>query len=714
MVVILLFVFMEAYPLWFGADEQKTTELNSHSFIRQSLPLAIGLDEYKEILYVVTDSGTVDFISLKDQQIISTTALPVDLNEKVTSVSKTLSEDYIAVGTSAGNVILFRAMFNTVFIEQQPRKIIPEIRLISKIKIDSSANPVTRVVYRTNSDGEYTVAALINNSRLIQYSSEKSKSLISDDPDNIIVNDLTSLFSGKVTAIELDKAGDKLMIGTDDGWLYYLSLKEKKLPQFIQKLNVTPSGRSAITTLGFLIGDQSLIVGDADGRVSSWMRVIDTQTDYGWKLVNPHIFRSHESKITDVSASARNKGFITGSENGKVYLLHLTSEQTHLELHGKNSAVKDLCFAPKADGAAILYEDGSIAVFEIDNPHPEITIKVLFGKVWYEGYDKADYVWQSTGGTDDFESKFSLVPLILGTLKGTLYALMFAVPLALFGALYTSQFTHPAIKNIVKPTVEIMAALPSVVIGFLAGLWLAPLLEKILPGVMMMIFVIPVMIAFGVIVWKWLPKVFGYTPKPGYELLLILPLIIIGAKIALTLGPSFELLLFGGDYRTWFGDYLNEQYDQRNSIVVGFAMGFAVIPIIFTICEDALSTVPQNLTSASLALGATRWQTALRIVLPSASPAIFSAVMIGFGRAIGETMIVLMATGNTPILDFSPFNGMRTLSANIAVEIPEAPYGGTLYRVLFLAATLLFVLTFIINTIAEIVRQRLRKKYSEL
>jgi phosphate transport system permease protein len=140
-------------------------------------------------------------------------------------------------------------------------------------------------------------------------------------------------------------------------------------------------------------------------------------------------------------------------------------------------------------------------------------------------------------------------------------------------------------------------------------------------------------------------------------------------------------------------------------------MGFAVIPIIFTISEDALSNVPQHFVSGSLALGASRWQTATRIILPTASPGIFSAVMIGFGRAVGETMIVLMATGNTPILSFSPFNGMRTLSANIAVEIPEAPVAGTLYRVLFLAAMLLFVLTFAVNTVAEIVRQRLREKY---
>jgi phosphate transport system permease protein len=143
-------------------------------------------------------------------------------------------------------------------------------------------------------------------------------------------------------------------------------------------------------------------------------------------------------------------------------------------------------------------------------------------------------------------------------------------------------------------------------------------------------------------------------------------------------------------------------------------MGFAVIPIIFTISEDGFSSVPPNLSAASLALGASRWQTAVRVVIPTASPAVFSAIMIGFGRAVGETMIVLMATGNTPVLDWSIFNGFRTLSANIAVEIPEAPHGGTLYRTLFLAAAVLFVMTFTLNTIAEVVRQRLREKYKAI
>ena len=182
-------------------------------------------------------------------------------------------------------------------------------------------------------------------------------------------------------------------------------------------------------------------------------------------------------------------------------------------------------------------------------------------------------------------------------------------------------------------------------------------------------------------------------------------------EVSLQLGPLVEGWMFSGDARSWLHSALGLTYDQRNCLVVGLAMGFAVIPIIFTISEDAFTSVPSSLTAASLALGASRWQTAVRVVLPTASPGVFSALMIGFGRAVGETMIVLMATGNTPVMDWSIFNGIRTLSANIAVEIPEAPYGGTLYRTLFLAAALLFMMTFLVNTIAEVIRQRLRERY---
>jgi phosphate transport system permease protein len=350
----------------------------------------------------------------------------------------------------------------------------------------------------------------------------------------------------------------------------------------------------------------------------------------------------------------------------------------------------------------------------VDNPHPEITLKTLFGPVWYEGYSESAYVWQSTGGTDDFEAKFSLTPLIYGTLKGTFYALVFAVPMALLAAVYVSEFMHPSVKAYVKPVVEVMAALPSVVLGFLAGLWLAPMVEQIVPGLFLLPLVLPVCIVAAYFAWRTLPQAIRGRFKTGTETFLLIPVVIGGVWLAFALGSLVEALLLGGNYRGWLFSALGLTYDQRNSLVVGVAMGFAVIPIIFTIAEDSLANVPQHLRAGSLALGANRWQTAIRIVLPTASPGIFSAIMIGFGRAVGETMIVLMATGNTPVMDWSIFNGFRALSANVAVELPEAPEGGTLFRVLFLAAFLLFCLTFALNTVAELIRLRLRQKYRYL
>jgi phosphate transport system permease protein len=185
-----------------------------------------------------------------------------------------------------------------------------------------------------------------------------------------------------------------------------------------------------------------------------------------------------------------------------------------------------------------------------------------------------------------------------------------------------------------------------------------------------------------------------------------------GAAFACLLAWILALILaaIGMDPRnSFFG-----VYDQRNALVVGFMMGFAIIPIIYTLTEDALSSVPDHLRSASLGCGATVWQTTIKIVIPTAMSGIFSAVMVGLGRAVGETMIVLMAAGNVPVLDMNMFNGFRTLSANIAVELPEAVQGSAHYRALFLAALTLFIFTFLLNTFAESLRQRVRKRAYEL
>jgi phosphate transport system permease protein len=426
-----------------------------------------------------------------------------------------------------------------------------------------------------------------------------------------------------------------------------------------------------------------------------------------------HRFTAHTSAVTDITISQRDKGFITTDAGGEIRLHHSTSAQTLLTLAPQQGALRSTYFSPKADGLVGLAENNRLVHYHISNPYPEITLATLFSPVVYEGYGRPELVWQSSSGSDDFEAKFSLTPLIFGTIKGTVYAVLLAVPLAVLAAIYTAMFMHPDLRAKIKPTIEIMAALPTVVLGFLAGLWFAPVLERNFPAMTGMVLVMPLVIALSSGLFLLLPASLKHRVRPGVEALLMMPIIVAVVWGCLETNAWWESFLFDGHFKPWLQTHLGLNYDQRNAIVVGVAMGFAIIPIIYSISEEALSNVPKNLIAGSLALGATRWQTLTHLVLISASPGIFSALMIGFGRAVGETMIVLMATGNTPIMDWSLFNGFRTLSANIAVEIPEAPHGGTLYRTLFLAGLLLFIATFLLNTVAELVRQRLREKYSQ-
>jgi phosphate transport system permease protein len=426
-----------------------------------------------------------------------------------------------------------------------------------------------------------------------------------------------------------------------------------------------------------------------------------------------HRFAAHQRAVTDITISQRDKGFITADTGGEIRLHHSTSEQTLLTLTPQQGALRNTYFSPKADGLVSVTEDNRLIHYRIANPYPEITWATLFSPVWYEGYDQPKLVWQSSSGSDDFEPKFSLTPLIFGTIKGTVYAVLLAVPLAVLAAIYTAMFMHPNLRAKIKPTIEIMAALPTVVLGFLAGLWFAPVLERNFPAMTGMILAMPVAIALSTGFFLMVPASLKHRIRPGVEALLMMPIIVAVVWGCLETNAWWESFLFDGHYKPWLESHLGLNYDQRNAVVVGVAMGFAIIPIIYSISEEALSNVPKNLIAGSLALGATRWQTLAHLVLISASPGIFSALMIGLGRAVGETMIVLMATGNTPIMDWSLFNGFRTLSANIAVEIPEAPHGGTLYRTLFLAGLLLFIATFALNTAAELIRQRLRSKYSQ-
>lgn len=703
---ILLVIVYEVYPLF---KKPAASRVGVAFPGTGSAPLALGVDEYREVAFLVTASG-LQFLSTKDGKPIAAPILS-ELGGATIVAASALGRGSGVLGTSDGRVIPVEVKF-AVTHQGTTRTVSPDPIVGSPFQADPAGRSIRQIAHAATTEGPITVAT-IGGREVILVTVKERKALVGPSAKEAIRTTLEIPGDGELTALALDNRGEDLFVGTSAGEVVRVDLRERDQPKASAPLKVTASPGIAVSALNFLIGDRTLVVGDASGGVGTW-QVLQPSQGANRRLVRMSTFAGHAGPVMAIEASRRDKGFLTADASGTVRLHFGTSGETLLTVPSGLSDVRAVTFAPKSDGLLLADGTGRTAQWTIRNAHPEATLRSLFGRVWYEGYNAPEYVWQSTGGTDDFEPKLSLTPLIYGTLKGTFYALLFAVPIALLSALYASQFMHPTLKGVVKPIVEIMAALPSVVLGFLAGLWLAPQVERIVPGLFLMPAVTGALILLAVYGWRFAPITFRSRFRAGTEVGLLVPVILLGAWFSFQLGGLFEYAFLANDYRGWLLSALGINYDQRNSLVVGLAMGFAVIPIIFTIAEDSLSNVPQHLSAGSLALGATPWQTALRVVLPTASPGIFSAIMIGFGRAVGETMIVLMATGNTPVMNWSIFSGFRALSANIAVELPEAPEGGTLFRVLFLAALLLFIMTFVVNTVAELVRLRLRRKFRYL
>ena len=699
---ILVVIVAEAYPLLRPASVHPLPAVEA---ALDAPALSVETDEYQAVAVVVTGAG-LRVVSLVGEPSTRSLELATLGGAKVTAVSA-IGRSF-ALGLSDGRVLPLDVTFDGGRAEGEHR-IEVAARVSTPIVMDPSGRSLRLIAHSARESGTVTAAA-VEDRKILVVRAEEQTSMLGETTRDEKRSALDLAVHGAVSALAIDGRGDNLFVGTTEGELVRVDLHTPEpTPSGVQPVS-TRSG-TKITVLGFVLGDRTLVVGDEAGGVATWQLLHGAQGEE--RLVRIHEFRRHPASVVNFAPSRRHKGFWTGDAAGNLAFDYSTTGQSLLQLH-TGTAPSALSFSPKGNGVIAVGATGRMLRWDIDCPHPEVSLKALFGKLWYEGYDHPEYVWQSTGGTDDFEAKFSLTPLLFGTLKGTSYALLFAVPIALGAALYASQFMHPRLRAVIKPTVEIMAALPSVVLGFMAGLWLAPNVERVLPGLFLSPLVGALVVLIALAAWQSLPRGWRSRLRPGTELVLLVPMVLCAIWLSFTIGGWIENALLGGDYRTWLRTALGINYDQRNSIVVGLAMGFAVIPVIFTIADDSLSNVPPHLTAGSLALGASRWQTAVRVVLPSASPGIFSAVMIGFGRAVGETMIVLMATGNTPLMSLSAFNGFRALSANVAVELPEAPEGGTLFRVLFVAALLLFVMTFLVNTLAELVRLRLRQRYRTL
>ena len=309
----------------------------------------------------------------------------------------------------------------------------------------------------------------------------------------------------------------------------------------------------------------------------------------------------------------------------------LESRQPHLAERLTELTIKVLAYSSVAAIVLIFLFIAKEAwpIFTSAAIHREVTLaKMWFIQQW-PGYDAPEHVWQPVSEIP----KYAVWPLIVGTIKVTLIAMVVAVPLAISAAVFVSQYAGRRTREIVKPAIEFLAGIPSVVLGFFALMVMA----------------------------SWFQDVFGFDSR-------------------------------------------------LNAVVAGVALSFAVIPVVFTVCEEALGAVPRSYVEASAALGAARWQTIVKVILPAAAPGIAASIALGLGRAFGETMIVLMASGNAAILSGNPAESVRTLSATIAAELAEVVFGGPHYTVLFFLGTVLFITTFVINFVGDYAISRMKKR----
>ena len=825
---IMVFLVRVTLPLFMGSDSSPPAAYDiatGHGRV-----VAARMDEYQTVSVDLNADGTFSAFHVATGR--SLTVPSFDFGGLVpTANAQTLSGDDAIFGFADGTIRLARARLaaevmpeaempagltqlnerdwtdGSVVYSRVPGGQVRRIALVLSLEAPQQVAPqgtaIVAVDYRLGGSSERPVKAFVSadaeGAVRLSFVSTRMNMMTGEETSQVSNAVLPAALAGPdIARLLLNSAADRVLIATREGVLYRFNTRNFAKPVLAEKLDLMDGRGGELTALSWLPGEISVVSGTSAGRVSVWFPTDrpGRETVDGIGYVRAHDFPGEGPAITRIAASQRTRMFVTGDAAGGIVLRHATTARDLLVLGPSPdpAGLAALQLAPRDDAVLAVGLNGKAALWQVSVPHPETTPASLVGPVWYEGYREPAYTWQSTAGTDSFEPKLSLVPVIFGTLKAALYSLLFATPIALFAAIYTSEFLHPNVRAVVKPTMELMASLPSVVVGFVAALVLSPIVENWVASVVIAFLVVPLALALAAQLWQVLPvpTAIQLQGLPKFTLYFTVLLGAIWASVAV--GPFVEAVFFAGDFKAWstgrVGDgtgftalillplaflgvslaadrllgqryraYLREQtgsrgglvdlarwlvsalvaaalawagamllsasgfdprggivgtYVQRNALIVAFAIGFAIVPIIYTIAEDALNAVPEHLRSASLGCGATKWQTAAWVIVPTAMSGIFSAIMIGMGRAVGETMIVVMATGNTPVLDWNIFNGLRTLSANIAVELPEAVRDSTLYRTLFLCALTLFVLTFIVNTIAELVRQRFRRRAMQL
>lgn len=825
---ILVFLVAETLPLF-----RSGTTTAEHTYLLEGPVddvLSVSVDDYKTLAFFLTKEGKGNLFHAKTGFPLQRMVLDFEGRE-LTALATTPDHKYIVFGFSDGSVRFGALGFATEILapENLPHGL---TKVNEQDSTDGSSvysripgSQFRKVSFSLTMDKEFipvseTGKALVALAYHVSGQAERqARAFVALDQEGIpslnLVTSKINLLTGErraqvtrtqlpplpqgVTAqsIALTEKADQVVVADKSGTAYRYNTADFNSPVLAETVRLVP-GSSTLTVFGFLLGGQSLVVGGSDGSLNIFflLKKEGAATKDGQELQLTRSFGRLPAAPVRFDPAITGKNFAIADAKGDLRVYHGTSQKqlVHYPRKAEHQEYRTILLSPRMDGLLALQNDGRVGFWEFSVPHPETTIRTLFRKVWYEGYPEPTYTWQSSAMSEDYEPKFSLIPLIFGTIKAAFYSLLFAIPIAILGAIYTSEFVNLKVRAIVKPTMELMASLPSVVLGFVAALVMAPVVETWIAAVLLVFFVVPAALMAAAYLWQMIPLRIALRIQGSPKFFATLLVVVLAIYGTIQLGDWFEAAFFMGDFKAWvngdvggpepmlfllafplcflvvsivvsrfYGRFLGlllrevsqfraalleigrwvgigvlavgcsfaiakvlallgldvrgsfmGTYVQRNTLIVGFAMGFAVIPIIYTIAEDALNAVPEHLRAASQGCGATPWQTAIYVVLPTAISGVFSAIMIGMGRAVGETMIVVMSAGNTPIIDMNIFNGLRALSATIAVELPEAVKDGTLFRILFLSGLVLFAMTFVINTVAEIIRLRFRKKAMQL
>lgn len=816
--VLLVFLFL----LWTTIPLFKSGEVSQNSLAKSDLSdVRHGIVDEYGLIAAVFDGEAFEIVSLPTGDIMD----KISLNFKMTSFGYNEKKNSYIFAIEDGRIVEVDFEFkkdniNQGLAEGKARYSIKDGKLIEKIgELENSyyAEITTKdlikipngkkviVIDEIRNDNDNFIVYLTDD-KVLHLNEVKKKENILTGEISTQVNESNIDLKTVINAtnpdyLKINSSKTMVMIFFKDGRYLSIDTKNFESPKILENKKLFSDGRE-ITYLDFLIGRNTILIGDNKGYVTAWWPTEDRLNKNN--LIFSQIYSYYsgdETPVVFISPSKRDKSFVILNKKNRISMYHMTSGKHLVDIITNLNNAKIAILNQKNNKIAIFGNKGDkIETYDLKIPHPEITFRSVFGKIQYELTSKPEYVWQSSSGSDDFEPKFSLIPLIFGTIKATIVAMLFAIPVAIMAAIYTSEFASKKIRSSIKSTIEIMASLPSVVLGFIAALIVSPFVENVVLATLFSFIMVPFSLIFMGHLVQLLPKELLNSMDKYRVWIILLVALPLGLYLGVKISVIVEKLLFYGDFKYWLHNYnysplggwalillplgigvtiylyrrffydfyeslldnrsyhqagvielvkffvltvcsviitffiaflitkagIDLRYDlpiiesimntyvQRNALVVGFIMGFAVIPIIYTVSEDALNAVPEHLRSASLAAGATQWQTVINIILPVAMSGIFSAIMIGFGRAIGETMIVLMAAGNTPIIDMNIFSGFRTLSANIAVELPEAVINSTHYRILYLAALVLFLMTFVINTFAELIRIKYRKKSSQL